>query len=139
MARSADEDKDDFTERMIKETLAVIEETQLHITSVVHAARFVENHNRLAGKRADYASIHAALMEIENNEWRKLLMWGLVAKPKLRERVKAMARDRFLSSRSSVTEWLSPSHIQPSSWLVEEEETFRKMIEQAWSLNQDDD
>lgn len=133
MAKKQETD-DGFVERMLTETITVIEEVQLHILALDHAGRFINAHNRLMGRTLDMRDARSALMEIENNEWRKLMMWGLVAKPALRERIKAAAKHRFLSSRSEVLKWLRPDHIRPSSWVIADEEELRKMIDRTFSV-----
>lgn len=78
--------------------------------------------------------IFEKLVERELNEWRGVFMWGLVVDNETRQRVKAMAHERFLSNRMSVSRWMNDG-IQPSKWLVADEEEFRTMVAEAFNPN----
>lgn len=72
------------------------------------------------------------LCQWELDEWRNLLLWGIVCDQPTRDRAKAAAHERFLSERHSVAEWLNDG-VRPNKWLVADEEEFRKMAKEAFA------
>lgn len=72
------------------------------------------------------------LSKWELDEWRNLLLWGIVCDQPTQDRVRAAAHERFLSDRHSVAEWLNDG-IRPGKWLTADEEEFRRMAKEAFA------
>ena len=90
----------------------------------------------LQRKHSDYklgdGKVFNDLMAWELEEWRGLLMWGMLVDQKTKDRIKAAAHERFLSDRMHVADWFN-NGINPRSWLTCDEKEFRKMAKEAFS------
>lgn len=72
------------------------------------------------------------LMQWELDEWRGLLMWGLVADQDTQDRIKAAAHERFLSDKMDVSKWFTGDE-NPSRYLTADAEEFRAMAKKAFA------
>jgi hypothetical protein len=113
--------------KMLIEALERIEYIQELINSYGEIKSFLNNNRG----NVNCGDIFITLVERELDEWRALLMWGLVIDQPTRDRIKAAAHNRFLSNKISVSHWMN-NGIKPSAWLVEDEEQFRKMVAEAF-------
>lgn len=75
------------------------------------------------------------LISWELDEWRGLLLWGLVADQPTQDRIKAAAHERFLSNKRSVRQWLN-NDIAPDRYLSATDEEFRDMAKKAFAPNE---
>jgi hypothetical protein len=71
-------------------------------------------------------------MQWELDEWRSLLLWGMVADQELQDRVKAAAHERFLADRMDVAKWFTGKE-NPSRYLTADDEEFRAMAKKAFA------
>jgi len=120
--------------QMLEEVVERIEVIHEHLEALEKVGSFVAN--RMQGYqnfRTDYGNLRSTLIERELEEWRGLLMWGLVVDEKTRDRIKAMAHDRFLGEDASVSHWLSPNGVELSSWLHSDAEEFREMVRKEFA------
>lgn len=76
--------------------------------------------------------VFSDLMQWELDEWRGLLMWGIVADQPTQDRIKAAAHERFLSDRNDVSKWFTGEEV-PSRYLAADDEEFREMAKKAFS------
>lgn len=115
---------------LVLELAERIELIQEHIRNVEQAAYFAQR--RAFNERKDLGALRSALIECELDEWRQLFMWGLTLSDDERKRVKAAARDRFLSEKSSVAHWLSTDGVTPGMWLCSDEDEFRELVRRVF-------
>lgn len=127
----------EINERMADETLVRIETIQQHIQAVENAQSIVQGASY--GHAPNYAKdLLDALYKKELDEWRNLFLWAITLPRKRRERIKAMAYERFLSERFSVCHWLN-NGVTPSSWSAMEEEAFRAKVREIYLRESKDD
>lgn len=114
---------------LVYRLMAEIDVIQGHVKAVEDAAHYVSQSGR---KTVDYGNMRDLLIDAELRKWRELAMWGLTVTDAERDRIKAAAHDRFLAGRRDVSHWLSESGQRPSSYLVADDEAFRKMAARAF-------
>ena len=104
-------------------------------TALQHAVDFANSHNR--GWQGDghklTTELRVALNRIELEEWRKLLMWGLIVDHKARQRIKAMAKDRFLDRNTHIADFLNPSHVHPGQYWSADADHFLTMVNKLFA------
>ena len=115
--------------QVVEECMARIEQLQEHIKAIEAAAWCLRARKRWVD--VDYGNIHDLLISDELEEWRNLALWGLTLDDVERDRVKAAAHQRFLRDGMSVGTYLN-NGIEPSKWLVSDEEDFREMAKKAF-------
>lgn len=115
--------------KVIEECMVRIKTAQEHISALEMAGYFIRDVRRY--RNVEYGNIRDLLIEIELDEWRNLAAWGLTLNDAERDRVKAAVYQRFLRDGMSVGKWLG-NGIEPSQWLVSEEEDFREMARKAF-------
>lgn len=115
--------------QVVEECMARIEQLQEHIKAVEAAAWCLRESKRWV--EVDYGNLHDLLISEELEEWRNLALWGMTLDGAERDRVKAAAHQRFLRDGMSVGKWLG-NGIEPSQWLVSDEEEFRAMAKEAF-------
>lgn len=122
--------KKEFKKEMLEQSLERI----MHIREMLEAFGAIRSY--LTNKGRDYAcnfgDVQAELYRRELEEWRGLLMWGLVCDRSTQDRVKAAAYERFLSDKMDVTSWMFNGE-NPSSWLTKDEEEFRKSVKELFN------
>jgi hypothetical protein len=115
--------------KLVLEIMERIELIQQHIKNLEQAASYAVSRRRY--ENVDYGNLRNALVDEELHEWRNLFMWGLTLDKEEQERIKAAAFQRFLRDGMHVANWLNDG-VSPSSWLVEEEQEFRKMAKKVF-------
>lgn len=103
---------------------------QEHIRRVSAALSYMRMLDRRADVDAD--DIIHKLTRLENDEYRKLAMWGLTLDDADRDRIKAAVHHRFLRDGMSVADWINGG-VTPGSWLTSDEAEFRAMAKKAFS------
>lgn len=90
----------------------------------------------LQRRNSDYkqgdGKVFSDLMQWELDEWRGLLMWGIVADQETQDRIKAAAHERFLSDKMDVSKWFT-GDVNPSRYLTADHEEFRAMAKKAFA------
>lgn len=84
------------------------------------------------GEDVDVDDIIRKLTALENDEYRKLAMWGLTLDDAERDRIKAAVHHRFLRDGVSVADWINGG-VTPGWWLKSDEEEFRAMAKKAFA------
>lgn len=102
------------------------------IESYLVMCRFLENKYGQKSGKHNTGNTYELLIEKELDEWRGLMMWGLVVDGAIRDRIKAAAHDRFLSERVSVNKWWNDGQ-EASHWYTSTEEEFREMARKAFA------
>ena len=115
--------------QVVEECMARIEQLQEHIKAVEAAAWCLRERKKWV--EVDYGNLHDLLISEELEEWRNLALWGMTLDDAERDRVKAAAHQRFLDDGQCVGTWMN-NGVQPSSWLVSDEEKFRAMAKKAF-------
>jgi len=113
---------------MIEEALGRIMNIREMIEAFGAVKSYLTNHGR---DKVDCGSIYEELFRRELDEWRGLLMWGLVADSNTQDRLKKAAYARFLSQKMCVRKWMFNDG-EPARWLTATEEEFRKMIKEEF-------
>jgi len=114
--------------KMIEEALGRIMQVREMIESFGAIKSYLTNHGR---DNINCGSIYEELYRRELDEWRGLLMWGLIVDHDTRDRIKKAAYQRFLSQKMCVNKWMFNDG-NPSSWLTATEEEFRKMVKEEF-------
>lgn len=118
------------TKKMIEEAMNRI----MHVREMQEA--YLACTTALQRKHSDYklgdGKVFNDLIAWELEEWRGLLMWGMVIDQETKDRIKAAAHERFLSNRMDVSKWFN-NGIHPNSWLIANEKDFREMAKEAFS------
>jgi len=98
------------TKDVIQKVVANIELINIHKDNITQAIRFIRHHS---GKWDDSLKGAQTLQDIltqqELEEWRILMMWGLVVDTATRDRLKVAAMERFLSREQDVSYYISDS------------------------------
>lgn len=115
--------------QVVEECMVRIEQLQAHIKAIEAAAWCLRARKRWVD--VNYGNIHDLLISEELEEWRNLALWGLTLDDAERDRVKAAAHQRFLRDGMSVGTYLN-NGIEPSQWLVADNEAFRQMAKRAF-------
>ena len=103
--------------------LEEIEVTQSHFNAVRSAMNYASTGSYI--NRCFNEDLLDALSHIELDLWRRVFMFGMTLKDEDRNRVKAAAYQRFLSSGGR-----EPSH---ASWLKVDEKEFREMTREVFA------
>lgn len=120
--------KSKFKKEMLEQSLERISHIREMLESF-HAIRsYLTNDGRVT---IDCGVINEELYRRELEEWRGLLMWGLICDENTRDRLKAAAYERFLSDRMDVRKWMFHGE-EPFSWLSKDEEDFRKNVRELF-------
>jgi len=104
--------------KVVEECMIRIKTAQEHISAVEMAGYFIRDVRRY--RNVEYGNIREFLTA-----------WGLTLDDAERDRVKAAVYQRFLRDGMSVGKWLG-NGIEPSQWLVSDEEEFRAMAKEAF-------
>jgi hypothetical protein len=118
------ETKQEWTKRMIFAIGERIEKIRIHQENVINASQLVRA-KTMDGK-VDCGQLLDKLYKEELDEWRNLMLFGLVADNETRDRCKAAAYDRFLQDRMHVAHYFSGGGT-PARWLASDEAEFRQM------------
>lgn len=116
--------------KMVEECMIRIEMISKKIDELDSIVSFLYG-RKYRGWNAELGNLRSTLIEEELNEWRNLFLWGLTLDNEERDRIKAAAYNRFLSDRMTVSHWFN-NGISPSTWLVSDDEEFRKMAKEAF-------
>lgn len=120
--------KSKFKKEMLEQALERI----MHIREMIESFHAIRSYLTNRGRDSiNCGTIHEELYRRELDEWQGLLMWGLICDNDTRDRLKAAAYDRFLADRMDVRKWMFGGD-EPSSWLVAEEDEFRKNVRELF-------
>jgi len=113
---------------MLEESLERI----MHIREMLESFSAIYSYLTSRGRDPINAgNMREELYRRELDEWRGLLMWGLVCDDKTRDRLKAAAYERFLSDKMCINKWLFNGE-NPSSWLTRDEQEFRDTVKKLF-------
>lgn len=121
--------KDPVFMRMLEEALERVELCQRHVRAIEQACWHINDKHRHF--TCNPGNLREKLIAMELEEWRAVFMWGLVVPEEARDRIRAAAHQRFLKEGISVVHWLNDG-IEPSQWLVTDEDEFRALIDKAF-------
>lgn len=113
---------------MMEQILGRIMNIREMIESLSVIRSFVTNGGK---ENLNEGNFREELYRRELDEWRGLMMWGLVCDEKDRQRLKAAAYERFIGERMDVRRWIFDGS-EPSSWMVKDEENFRKQAKELF-------
>lgn len=114
---------------VVEECMTRIEQLQEHVKAIEAAAYCLRARKRQ--RQVEFGNLIDSLISDELDEWRNLALWGLTLDDAERDRIKAAAHQRFLRDGISVGTWLN-NGVEPSQWLVSDEEEFRDMARKAF-------
>ncbi|CAK0780609.1 hypothetical protein CCP4SC76_7480003 [Gammaproteobacteria bacterium] len=80
------------------------------------------------GLRFSEGDVRSELVRIELDEYRRLFLWSITLSDDERDRIKALAYERFIKGYD-----VSPYTTNLSKWFVSDEEEFREMARHAFS------
>lgn len=108
---------------------------QEHARRVQEACVYVRRLNSFSTD-VDDGNLTQKLYEEENDEWRKLAMWGLTLDDADRDRIKAAVHQRFLRDGMSVHDWMN-NGASAGSWLSSDDAEFMAMAKKAFGPKED--
>lgn len=114
-------------EEAIDAAFAGVELQESRVRAFEYAVREVAG--RFPGLSGALSEVRAAIYQNLLDAYRRVFMWGLL-EPKARLRAKELAFSKFLKEDAAIMEYLDPEHKSPGGWMSEEEERFRREIEE---------
>ena len=117
------------TKEAVNVALHAIEKCKHRILMFEYALQDIRgNHDRFNDA---VEVIYSRLYRKLNEAYAALFMWGNVVPEEAQKEAKKAAFKHYLKERSAIMEYLDIELESPGSWFADEEEEFRKEIEEA--------
>lgn len=107
---------------------SALESIKLQEARIV-ALHFACGEVRNNGNPAGFAELHALMYRNLNEAYRRLLIFGILVKDDVQDRVRAKVMRRYLDSGTSIMAYLHIDGECPSIWSGEDEKAFRQELE----------
>ncbi len=109
--------------------LATVELCEQRLAALHFAMKGIESRTKELSEECN--RLHTQLCDNLNNAYRNIFMWGIVTnKPEYQKEARRIAFKKFLAEQINIMCYLELDNQYPGSWQVEEEEEFRKEIDE---------